>query len=248
MRQIQSWARPRGLNALIPLIVFLGCASPAWAGKPGGGTPPVDSGTVFFRHYNGSCWQVWSMLPNGSARTALPIVNVDVAEPSKALHAGQRWFLTVQNITGEFYPPRPDGAVDPRQEVFAVSAAGDWVQLTDDPSLQPVTWFAGRPETRWTLNGAGTVDGRITFLGRRWGVDELGNPVILETGLYYVDLNPADLGAGLPAQAPTLSGSVTLPAAYSADYGWHPQVVGYDWSPDSSSPLTRRYPAMSDPA
>lgn len=94
------------LIVLIAGLMLIGFVSTAGAKKPdnpGGGKPgggdggPVDTGTIYYGSHG-----LWSMNPDGSGKTLLPVGGV----PSIARHPaeGDRWFLQLQTIPGEFYP------------------------------------------------------------------------------------------------------------------------------------------------
>ena len=88
--------------------VVVGLTMTAWAkkpDKPGGGKPgggdgggSVGTGTIYYNVYNEG---LWSMNPDGSDKTPLPVGGV----PSMALHpedGGGRWFLQFQKVDGSY--------------------------------------------------------------------------------------------------------------------------------------------------
>jgi hypothetical protein len=212
----------------------LGCAvlavfavvSTASAGKPGGGNiPPADTGTIYFWTGGDKFWPagVYAMATNGRDKTT-GVTNIllgstdRTVEPSKLLHNGLRWFLIMGAIDGETYP---DGYQ--RVEIFAVSAAGVWVQLTDDANVQ---LFVEDLQPRWSRGDTG-----ISFVGRRWGVVD-GAAAVVEYGIYALSVNADLLGPGYPALPPAV-----LPIVFDnqdVGHGMFPDVHGYDYSADNS--------------
>ncbi len=107
-----------GLLAITALLAwgFLAFPGGALADPPphshgGGGEDPGDplAGTVYFRLCCGEV-QIHSMAPDGSNKMALPgnVLGDWVAfDASHGLHGGRRWFLSVRNIPGGFYPYDP---------------------------------------------------------------------------------------------------------------------------------------------
>jgi len=225
---LQSLSRRMALLTVSTLL--LGQLVPTHAAKggkpPPPPPPPADSGTVDFNNDTGSGLQIWSMKPDGTAKTSLPVLDAGGAEPSRVLHGGRRWFLTQQDVPGEFYPPDPNGNQFPRQEVFAVNDQGVWLQLTDDPAIE--AWAV-----RWTSGPAGT-DGRITVVAHRWVQDAGGNWMSIDPGLYYVDVEP-DTWASAPPQpqSPQRIETIDLPVAED-EVGFYANISGYDWSPDGT--------------
>ena len=86
--------------------VMVGLTMTAWAKKPtkppkppGGGGGSVGTGTIYYNVYNEG---QWSMNPDGSGKTPLPVKGNDV---SMALHpedGGDRWFLQFQKVDGSY--------------------------------------------------------------------------------------------------------------------------------------------------
>jgi len=216
------------LAPLAALAVMLTSSAASAKGKPPPPPPPppVDSGTIYFNYNNGSAQQVCSMKPDGTSQTALPVLNAFGAEPSRVLHGGKRWFVTLQTIPNEFYPPDPDGNLYARQELFAVSQRGEWFQLTDNPAIEAF-------DPRWTL-GAGGVDGRITVVAYRWVQDANGKSISIEPGVYSIDVDPETWTSAPPApQSPQRLDTILLPVACDA-VGCYADVSGYDWSADGT--------------
>jgi hypothetical protein len=88
------------------VVLASGFTVTAWAKKPdkppkppGGGGDPVDTGTIYYANTSGG---LWSMNPDGSGKTLLPVGGI----PSMTRHPAEadRWFLQLQTIPGEFYP------------------------------------------------------------------------------------------------------------------------------------------------
>jgi hypothetical protein len=166
---------------------------------------------------------VYAVNTDGSQKTlviASPDYSIDV---SAAFHNGVRWFLAFAEIPGETYseiPPRT------RLELFAFSTLG-WVQLTDDPTVQPNHSMYPYLFPRWH-NANGVTDGRVSFSGRRWSAD---GSSIVEAGIYYVDLNPDSLLTSFEAAAPEFLSSVNIPwEDFGA--GLTAATSGYDFSPN----------------
>jgi hypothetical protein len=298
------------------ITVVVGLTMTAWAKKPpkppGGGGDPVDTGTIYYAH-EGS---LWSMNPDGSGKTLLPVGGV----PSMTRHPAEgdmyRWFLQVHAIPGDFYPiitfppdhflswalddleavgftgdPNKDvawnimyyihidGEGNPdtfkwyvdfegsRIEASGVGITGDYqdlhiddtsyltikfdsttghalddiwviyvlkthrrelfavredglieVQLTDDPNVQ-----FGAPS--WATHD-GIVDGKVSYLGQRWGKDVEDKDVVVERGLFAVEIEWID-GTPYATTNPTVL-PVTLPMSPDS-FG-----IPYDWSPDGN--------------
>jgi hypothetical protein len=160
-------------------------------------------------------------LAAGEQPTTLPL---DVTgEPSRALHGGRRWFLSVREVSGRRYS---NGAV--RREVFATHDDGLTVQLTDRPDLEPA------PDTplRWPIH---THDAQISWIGRRWTGGKVS-----EGGIYTarIAFDEKGLAAGLQDQSDTPAIAFSLTQARGSGE-WSdapvPDVCSYDWSPDGQS-------------
>ena len=172
----------------------------ATAGKPPPPPPPpVDGGIVYFNRLG----LVHSMNPDGTAKTALPagiFGQFNVASPSRELHGGHRWFLTMLNIPGESFP---NGIA--RREVFAVrDDAAVVTQLTFQADLLPgnaLRWAPGDaeiswPSQRWVGGAFGTygiyratlnydVDGNVTCLA-----SQPASPATSLTDAFWHDWSP----------------------------------------------------------
>ena len=158
---------------LVAALLVIGAAEPyalAQADDTGGGT-------IYFINGGPTNW-MWGMDSDGSNVTHVGLWG-RFCVPSRDLHNGYRWYLTVLTIPDSYYP---DGTT-PRSEIFAYREDYDpnnsdtKVQLTDDAKLQPFfPWFY--KFVQW-LPG----DQAISFKARRWGES---TPV--EGGLYTADL------------------------------------------------------------
>ncbi len=186
-------------------------------GGGGGGEP---AGTIYFATSGSFRGPLNTMDADGANKAPLP--GEVHGEPSHALHADQRWYLEVRFIVGAFYP---DGGQ--RRELFAVTEAGDVVQLTDQPELEPVpsvTFGA----TRWTPD-----DAFASWVALQWDA-ETGMPV--DAGVYVgevdYDATSGDV-IGLVAQP----ADPMVPTAFVEDFSevWRPVVRTHDWSPDQTA-------------
>ncbi|MHC4579154.1 MAG: TolB family protein [Planctomycetota bacterium] len=215
------------------------CAGLALA-KKGGKPPPepaLDSGTIYF--LPGLTGTVHEMDPDGTNVTALSSKlyagDWDFAEPSKALHGGERWFLQAMPILGETYPN--DLA---RHELFAVNASGTIeVQLTDDAAVEPIMLLhnSGVVERlvfpRWAKDGT-VEDGKASYVARRWVELTDGTFEVQDLGIYVVDVDPDSLVAsGYTAQVPTYI-ELTVDTGSSKSYGAFAMCL-HEWSPDGTS-------------
>lgn len=216
------FARRLALGSIVVLaFAALGAAS-LQAAKPPPPPPPVG-GTIYYTV--GS--QLWSMNPDGSGKTLLPVVG----EPSRLLHGGYRWFLQGRQV-GTY----PNGK--PHNEIFAVRGDGNESftrQLTDSPVVEPLsgsTWLPG--------------DAAISVHGRLWDWEAGGdcmdpaypefNPCVVDGGIYGVDVHfdlsgnvdslPADPGAPIVA--------IELTYWNGGDQVRLPNVSHHDWSPDAA--------------
>ena len=185
-------------------------------GDDGGGGGGGPAGTIYFTLSG----QLHTM--NGYGANKAPVPGDIQGEPSHALHGDQRWYLELRSIAGEFYP---DGGE--RRELFAVTEAGDVVQLTDQTDLEPVpsvTFGA----TRWTPD-----DVFVSWVGLRWDADT-GMPV--DAGVYVAEvayeLTSGDV-IGLLAQP----FDPMVPTAFVEDFTevWRPLVRTHDWAPDQTA-------------
>ncbi|MHC4500501.1 MAG: TolB family protein [Planctomycetota bacterium] len=97
----------RSLAILLMITVVVGLTMTAWAKKPdnpgggkpgGGGGDPVDTGTIYYAHES----SLWSMNPDGSGKTLLPVGGA--ASMTRHPAEADRWFLQLQTIPSEFYP------------------------------------------------------------------------------------------------------------------------------------------------
>ncbi len=208
-------------------------------GGGGGGNPPA--GTVYFRLCCGEV-QIYSMAPDGSNKTALPgnVLGDWVAfDVSRDLHGDRRWFLSVRNVPGEFYPydPLPGNGIDelaPRREIFAVRDDGDelfTVQLTDQPDLEIGGDFfgefgAGPGVVRW-----GVGDLEVSWVARRW---DLVAQTVVEGGIYVTDITFDGAGNVVGLVGQPVSPLVSEILVVGDDGILEPDIGGHDWAPDGS--------------
>ncbi len=200
--------------AAAALLALGAVVSPAAAQK-GGGTKPT--GTIYFSYGIGMS----KMNADGTGKTALPAGVV--GHPSRLLRAGKRWFLRIVTIAGETYP---NG--NQRRELFAFpDDGGASVQLTNDPSLQPLhhggfKWMPGE-----SLEGAG-----IAGFARRWNPDGTADPA--NVGLYTAQV--VFDGSGVPTM-PATPPAFLVSAGVHYDTGstvpWPEVGGGWDFSPDA---------------
>jgi hypothetical protein len=199
------------LGLTLTLAAGLLAAEPAMAQKkPGGGgggeTTPVPAGTIHFSQSTADSWYYadMTMKADGSAKTQLGIHEQGQAwKPSYQLHGGQRWFLNLQE-TGEM---NEYGWMI--QQLFASTAAGNLVQLTDDPDLLIYS-------VRWSKD-----DSFLSFVGYSYDptTDEE------EEDLYVADIDWSSGGPeiGLPRKV--------LSTLYCIDDLKQSFFGAYDWSP-----------------
>ena len=116
-----------------------------------------------------------------------------------------------------------------RSELFAVSEDGiTSVQLTDDPTVQ--AWGGGdvsRALPRWATD-IGVADGKVSYLGQRWGKDAFDNDIITERGLFAAEVEWTT--EGIPVATPD---NTMLPVNLPLG----PEVrdnIPYDWSPEGN--------------
>lgn len=144
----------------------------AWAGK--GGSNPPGTGLVYFRHDG----RVWTMKPDGTARTRL--ATVSHGDPSRFFHAEQRWFAAGTVVTTGYFPDQQS-----LRELSITSDAGNRVRLLLEPDMAILT------APRWLPD-----DRSVSFIGERWELDEGGQPMsVVEAGLYVIDIAFDPVGA-----------------------------------------------------
>ena len=88
-----SWFRQFDSVFLVVALLVIGAAEPGALAQPGGGDD-TGGGTVYFINGGGPTNWTWSMNSDGSNTTQLGwwgYLNV----PSRDLHNGYRWYLTV---------------------------------------------------------------------------------------------------------------------------------------------------------
>jgi hypothetical protein len=152
--------------------VVVGLTMTAWAKKPdkppkppGGGGDPVGTGTIYYAHVvdpiDGA--SLWSMNPDGSGKTLLPVGGV----PSMTRHPAEadRWFLQLQTIPGEFYPITTFPADYANQAATGIDDL-EAVGFTGDPNADKA-W--GVIIYHIFIDGEGDADNPDTFKWYAWG-------------------------------------------------------------------------------
>jgi hypothetical protein len=237
-----------GLAALAVLVLCLS-VGPAEAKKPPKPPPPpVDSGTIYLALPVDAPYR---MDPDGTDLTQLTAVGDPspeygvTIEASDELHGDERWFLQFRpydsdpedDVTERY----PTGTI--RHELYAVSETGTAVRLTADLTLEPDNVpgnssdpgdesFSLRAVARWSTNGT-VVDGKVSWLAKRWAKDANDEWYISEWGLYVVTLDPDDLGTDATLDL--------TPSRIDIDFYLHETTWGgllnfrYDWSPAGTS-------------
>jgi hypothetical protein len=199
----------RAVQILVVLTVLaLGATCAAAARPPGGGD--TGGGTIYFTvSLSRDQVQVWSMNSDGSGKTALPVYLA--GEATRQLHGGRRWFALLQRVGA--YPDGKD-----QYELFAVSDAGESVQLTSDQNLKefercPVRWAPG--------------DAAVSWVARK--VDADGNWI--EGGIYSAGIS-FDPGTGVPSLVTNPTLLVPSEPRSNENWGLVPSIEYHDWSPD----------------
>jgi hypothetical protein len=179
-------------------LAVLSTVGPALAKKPPKPPPEpppgADTGTIYFMQYV----RLYEMETDGTQKTLIfddqpAIGGQGYGSPSRALHGSERWFLTFIPVSGATYPSGRE-----RRDLSAISESGSVVTLCDDPDLEvnSITVSGNSVEEgcpRWTEDGS-TVDGKVSFLAKRWGVDpDTGEDVVAEWGIFAATLDPSDL-------------------------------------------------------
>jgi len=189
----------------------------------------LDTGTIYFFGDGG----IQEMAPDGTGRTSVA-ADVDYySEPSILLHGG-RWFLHVDEVSGQTYP---DGR--PRLELMAIHEDGtSRIQLTDgqvdeagttfiEPNNGTITAEGGlRAQARWT-----DLDRKVSYLALRTSYDADGNRSVQDGGLYSLTVNPNRLSSHAVvamSDAPLVSMALTPPGHMLL---W----PSYAWKPDGSA-------------
>jgi hypothetical protein len=168
-------------------------------GGSGGDTAPVPAGTIHFTQSTADGWTYaeMTMKADGSAKTQIGTREQGNAwKPSYQLHSGKRWFLNMRDTGVDEY-----GWI--RQELFAVTAAGDLVQLTDDLDL----WVHN---VRWAKD-----DSFVSYAAY--------NEITDAEDLYvaYVDWSSGSPVVGVPSNIfPISAGDLQL--NYLGAYDWSP--------------------------
>jgi hypothetical protein len=198
--------------------------APLLAAKPGGGggggSESTGGGTIYFSYPSGSTVQVAKMNADGTNKTDIATSG---GEPSRLLHGGHRWFLSVEFIVGESYP-----SGDTRVEAFVERDDGAVrVQLTTDPELE----FQGGP--RWEPG-----DLAVSWIARRWDSesDEVVDAGIYEAVLVF-DANGNVSGLLEQPLSPLVSSDLIVD-----DRGYLAPDTrgGHDWSPDGTMVVSDR--------
>jgi len=220
MHRILSTTRNLAVLAATAFIAVTTPTTSAQHGGGGGGGGPT--GTIYFIDSAGATNHMGSMNPDGTNKTKVGWYGY-FKYPSRALHNNHRWYLTVRQISGVYYP---DGTTQ-RSEVFAIrddydptlnSNSDTRVQLTEDPTLQPVfSWFKGM---QW-LPG----DQKISFKARRWS-----GSVVFEGGLYTADLLYRTDGNIIGLVTPPTFPALAFPLDAS---GW-PVFGTHSWDPSGT--------------
>jgi hypothetical protein len=152
------------------------------------------------------------MNPDGSGKTALPEGASSFAngEPSRGLHAGRRWYLSLRQIAGETYP----GSTIIRRELFAVRDDGAVaVQLTTQADLMPTPDAINGSGARWSPD-----DSIVSWSAKRWAGGASGAWQIYAAGVVFDGSGNVTGLASQPAS----------PASALAD------AISHDWSPDGA--------------
>ena len=172
----------RNLAILLMATVVVGLTMTAWAKKPdkppkppGGGGGPVDTGTIYYGSHG-----LWSMNPDGSGKTLLPVVG----NPSMARHPAEadRWFLQLQTIPGEFYPITtfPPLYYWERSDLDDLEAVG----FTGDPNAD-IAW--GTIHYYIDIDGEGEPDTFKWYIGGGAPPGETGVPITGDYQELHID-------------------------------------------------------------
>ncbi len=201
-------------------------ASEVIAGKPGGGTPPPPTGTIYFQELATAevvsgfpiTYVLGSMDGGGGNRAVVQRTHMEV-RASRQLHGGKRWFLTREIVANE---QGVLGGV--RQEVFAVREDGAiHVRLTGQAMMD--YWGA-----EWAPDE--DADGAtISMFGRQWtGMTSSDTVVDGTVGLYTAHLSFDGSGdvVGLEANP---GFAVYLGLTFAGGSVPQPDVHSYSWSP-----------------
>jgi Bacterial Ig domain len=193
--------------------------------------PPLDTGTIYFFGDGG----ISEMDPDGTGRTATSAGVEYYSEPSTLPH-GSRWFLQVDEVSGQSYP---DGRA--RLELFAINEAGTTrVQLTDgkidastfiEPNNNANPLEGGmRCHARWTDG-----DCKVSYLAMRTSYDGDGNRSVQDGGPYALAVNPDSLSNHTTVAmngAPLVALPLTPPDTFLL-------APSYAWKPDGSALVFR---------
>lgn len=197
---------------------------------------PLDGGTIYYVERGVSNGAIHSIAPDGTNDTVVSgIDSAGGTRPSRQLHNGTRWFVTLREANGVpgFFPGGPsDGRL---WELDVVPEGGTPVPLTDNAGSCINIWGDG-VQYDWATDASGQIDGAISWLGARWeDTDNNGScDQIVEGGIFRgeIDIDAAgNVTFSQPTQAEVgvaLSGNSTL----AASFAWAPdgQQVAYTHS------------------
>lgn len=211
------------LSAVVTTLVFTVSqgALGEHKGKPhggggGGGGGSTATGEIYFR----SAGLAGVMNADGSGKT--PAV---AGEPTHGVHYGFRWHLQLLPIAGEFFP---NG--DPREEIFAVRGDGAAaVQLTSDPTIQPLTPSELRPNLNWSVD-QGVADGKISFNGLQFNAD--GD--IIDSGIYAAQVAFDESGPLALPEVQVWYVPLRADPGNPGEFFDEPDTDGHSWSPDGT--------------
>lgn len=211
-------------------------------GHGGGGGPaptatpppaPLDGGTIYLRanHLDGSNPHEMRVVePDGTGNAAIAGISAQGGTmPSRTLHHGDRWFVTLRDPDGVpgFFPGGPSNGrlweLDLVRERDLLR-----VPLTDLGGACINLWGGG-PGVRydWTYDAAGQRDGAIGWIGARWeDVDDDGTcDQIAEGGVYRAAVSIAADGSVTFAQP--ASPEIVVPVS-----GTSTRASEFTWAPD----------------
>ncbi|MHC4550755.1 MAG: TolB family protein [Planctomycetota bacterium] len=210
----------------LALIVGAGLAS-AKGGKPPKPPPepppPADTGVIYY----GADQLVNEMDTDGTGKTALPAIpSRSWIPPSHKLHDGERWFLELRPIDGQFYP---NGLT--RVGLYAVSQSGTAVQLTNAPNIEfnGIKDHLGERQSLSHPTWVGQNDLAVSYLAKEWAQDPNDEWFVETAGIYVLSVDPDDFlhhTAGTPTRLPIefpLQGAQGDHKGFvNAKHGWSP--------------------------
>jgi len=200
--------------------VLLMAGAETLAKKPVKPPPSTDTGIIYY-------WQggaLHTMDPDGSDKTSLGLSGAPEV-PSRGLHDGKRWFLVVKEIADESYP-----SGDARHEIFAITASGDEVQLTDDAAVEPMMPDGDkfRVMPQWGVD-SGAEDGKVSYVARHWDdSDEVD-----DVGLFVAQIDLDDLDNHSPVEPEYFAVPTHV---YDDPFGGYGPfaTIPHAWSPDGT--------------